>query len=90
VVTLNFILVNGPEGWLITDVESPHDFTADVSGSVQELRRCILAIWCRAFAYTVIARSEATKQSRVACAALDCFASLAMTTSDSRCDHQYA
>jgi hypothetical protein len=24
-VRLNFILVNGPEGWLITDVESPHD-----------------------------------------------------------------
>jgi hypothetical protein len=24
-VTLNFVLVNGPEGWLITDVESPHD-----------------------------------------------------------------
>jgi len=24
-VTLNFILVNSPEGWLITDVESPHD-----------------------------------------------------------------
>ena len=24
-VTLNFIMVNGPEGWLITDVESPHD-----------------------------------------------------------------
>lgn len=24
-VTLNFILVNGPEGWLITDVETPHD-----------------------------------------------------------------
>ncbi|OAF06508.1 hypothetical protein [Bradyrhizobium neotropicale] len=24
-VTLNFILVYGPEGWLITDVESPHD-----------------------------------------------------------------
>lgn len=24
-VSLNFILVNGPEGWLITDVESPHD-----------------------------------------------------------------
>ncbi|MGV7212157.1 hypothetical protein [Bradyrhizobium sp. UFLA05-112] len=24
-VTLNFILVDGPEGWLITDVESPHD-----------------------------------------------------------------
>jgi hypothetical protein len=24
-VMLNFILVNGPEGWLITDVESPHD-----------------------------------------------------------------
>jgi hypothetical protein len=24
-VTLNFILVNGPDGWLITDVESPHD-----------------------------------------------------------------
>jgi hypothetical protein len=24
-VTLNFILVNGPEGWLISDVESPHD-----------------------------------------------------------------
>jgi hypothetical protein len=24
-VTLNFILVNRPEGWLISDVESPHD-----------------------------------------------------------------
>ena len=24
-VTLNYILVNGPEGWLITDIESPHD-----------------------------------------------------------------
>ena len=24
-VTLNFVVVNGPEGWLITDVESPHD-----------------------------------------------------------------
>ena len=24
-VTLNFILVNGSEGWLISDVESPHD-----------------------------------------------------------------
>ena len=24
-LTLNFILVNSPEGWLITDVESPHD-----------------------------------------------------------------
>jgi hypothetical protein len=24
-VTLNYILVNGPEGWLISDVESPHD-----------------------------------------------------------------
>ena len=24
-VTLNFILVNGPYGWVITDVESPHD-----------------------------------------------------------------
>lgn len=24
-VALNFILVNGPEGWVITDVESPHD-----------------------------------------------------------------
>ena len=24
-VTLNFILVNGPEGWLITDIETPHD-----------------------------------------------------------------
>lgn len=24
-VSLNFIVVNGPEGWLITDVESPHD-----------------------------------------------------------------
>lgn len=24
-VTLNFILVNGPERWLIMDVESPHD-----------------------------------------------------------------
>jgi hypothetical protein len=24
-VTLNYILVNGPDGWLITDVESPHD-----------------------------------------------------------------
>ena len=24
-VTLNFILVNGPDGWVITDVESPYD-----------------------------------------------------------------
>jgi hypothetical protein len=24
-VMLNFILVNGPEGWLITEIESPHD-----------------------------------------------------------------
>jgi len=24
-VSLNYILVNGPEGWVITDVESPHD-----------------------------------------------------------------
>jgi hypothetical protein len=24
-VSLNFILVNGPDGWLITDIESPHD-----------------------------------------------------------------
>jgi hypothetical protein len=24
-VTLNFIVVNGPDGWMITDVESPHD-----------------------------------------------------------------
>ena len=24
-VTMNFILVNGPDGWVISDVESPHD-----------------------------------------------------------------
>jgi hypothetical protein len=24
-VTLNYILVDGPDGWVITDVESPHD-----------------------------------------------------------------
>jgi hypothetical protein len=24
-VTMNFILVNGPDGWVIYDVESPHD-----------------------------------------------------------------
>jgi hypothetical protein len=24
-ITLNFILVNGPDGWIISDVESPHD-----------------------------------------------------------------
>ena len=24
-VTMNFIVVKGPEGWLISDVESPHD-----------------------------------------------------------------
>jgi hypothetical protein len=24
-IMLNFIVVNGPDGWLITDVESPHD-----------------------------------------------------------------
>jgi hypothetical protein len=24
-VTLNFIVVNGPDGWVISDVESPHD-----------------------------------------------------------------
>ena len=25
VITMNFILVNGPDGWVIYDVESPHD-----------------------------------------------------------------
>jgi hypothetical protein len=24
-VTMNFIVVNGPDGWVIYDVESPHD-----------------------------------------------------------------
>ena len=24
-VTLNFVVVNTPEGWVISDVESPHD-----------------------------------------------------------------
>jgi len=24
-VTMNFVLVNGPDGWVISDVESPHD-----------------------------------------------------------------
>ena len=24
-ITLNFIVVNGPDGWVISDVESPHD-----------------------------------------------------------------
>jgi hypothetical protein len=24
-ITLNFIVVNGPDGWLISDIESPHD-----------------------------------------------------------------
>ncbi len=24
-VTLNYIVVNGPDGWVISDVESPHD-----------------------------------------------------------------
>ena len=24
-VTLNFIVVNGTDGWVISDVESPHD-----------------------------------------------------------------
>ena len=24
-ITLNFILINEPDGWVITDVESPHD-----------------------------------------------------------------
>jgi hypothetical protein len=24
-VTLNFVLVKGPDGWLVSDVESPHD-----------------------------------------------------------------
>ena len=24
-VTLNFILIDGPDGWVITDVETPHD-----------------------------------------------------------------
>ncbi len=33
----------------------------------------------------VIARSEATKQSRASCAALDCFASLAMTMEGELC-----
>jgi hypothetical protein len=25
VITMNFILVNGPDGWVIYDIESPHD-----------------------------------------------------------------
>jgi hypothetical protein len=24
-ITLNFVVVNGPDGWVISDVESPHD-----------------------------------------------------------------
>ena len=32
-VTLNFILVNGPEGWVISDVESPHDCCGCFSSS---------------------------------------------------------
>jgi hypothetical protein len=28
-VTMNFILVNGPDGWVIYDVESPHDSLRD-------------------------------------------------------------
>lgn len=24
-ITLNFIVVNGPDGWVISDIESPHD-----------------------------------------------------------------
>ena len=24
-ITLNFILIDGPDGWVISDVESPHD-----------------------------------------------------------------
>lgn len=24
-ISLNFVVVNGPDGWVITDVESPHD-----------------------------------------------------------------
>ena len=24
-ITLNFIVVDGPDGWVISDVESPHD-----------------------------------------------------------------
>jgi len=24
-VTLNVIVVNGPDGWVISDIESPHD-----------------------------------------------------------------
>jgi hypothetical protein len=24
-VTLNFVVVNGPDGWVISDIESPHD-----------------------------------------------------------------
>jgi hypothetical protein len=24
-ITLNFIVINGPDGWVITDVDSPHD-----------------------------------------------------------------
>jgi hypothetical protein len=28
-VTMNFILINGPDGWVIYDVESPHDSLRD-------------------------------------------------------------
>jgi len=42
-VSLNFILVNGPEGWLITDVpRARHDFIADVSRSVSRTERGFL------------------------------------------------
>jgi len=34
-VTLNFIVVNGPDGWVILDVESPHDSLR--FGAIQEL-----------------------------------------------------
>jgi len=35
--SLNFIVVKGPDGWVIIDVESPYDFAAFVHGSIPQL-----------------------------------------------------
>ena len=40
-ITLNFIVVDGPDGWVISDVESPHDL-ANVSGAVPALISAIV------------------------------------------------
>ena len=43
-ITLNFILVNGPDGWVISDVESPHDSLRERFSSSLEIRQASFSV----------------------------------------------